>query len=367
MHLELIYEQRTIEQQLHQVLLLRFGHQRVVVGRRLWDKVSLAGLLLDDDCFALVGVQEVQSALYAQHVAEECGLQGDSPCVVPLDALLQVVAYQLLDVGLLGTCVLIEGLGLLACLQTFASQHLQRMMLEELRHAVGKGNLPAVYRIVEKLPSEVSQMDMLGVGLRLQTVDEAHKGRLGIGFKAGCHRGHIHQVIRLVDDELGHAKVILEAYTYQVDLRAGGEYLLQIAPVTLAVAGQEGVALVVAHFQQLRVLLLLGLDDVLIHGAYNAADEAQVVAFPAVGGRFAGEVGLQLGGNSRTADEEHQRSGSLQMLWEVPAQLGGRGFVLRSHFPESLAREVEQRGVLGCDAALLDDIIQFGEQTREGE
>ena len=36
-------------------------------------------------------------------------------------------------------------------------------------------------------------------------------------------------------------------------------------------------------------------------------------------------------------------------------------------YPLLTAREVEQRGVLGCDAALLDDIIQFGEQTREGE
>ena len=218
MQVEFVCEQGTVQQQLHQMLFLGFGYFGVIAGRGWWNEVALSRLLLYDNGLLLVSVQEVQTSLYTQHVTEECGFQCHVCAVITGNALSQVLSYQFPDVGPLCTCFLIEGFGLLLALEAFAGQHLQRIHLEVSCHALGKGYISVMHRIVQKLPREISQVDMFCVGLRFQTIDDTYERRFGIGLKARGHRGHVHQIVGFVDDEFGHAQAVLHAHTHQMDL-----------------------------------------------------------------------------------------------------------------------------------------------------
>ena len=181
---KLVVEQGAVERELYEMLLLRFGSVRVEAVGGEGHESAFARLLLDDGHIAVLLVQQVETSLNAQHLAEERRLEHHVMIVVLVYLLRQHLANQSLDVALLLLRLLVELLhdGLL--LQVIARGKSDGVVVEEADDALVERRMALVYGLVEKLTSQVTQVDVYGVGLRLHGVHQADVRRLGVGLEA---------------------------------------------------------------------------------------------------------------------------------------------------------------------------------------
>ena len=119
-------------------------------------------------------MQQVETALNAEHVAEECRLQHHRLRVVLVHFLGQVVANELLYILFLRACVLIELLYSSLVVHVVARCQAYGVGLEEFHNALAKRHVAVVYRVVQETSSKITEMDVHRVGLRFQSVHHVH-------------------------------------------------------------------------------------------------------------------------------------------------------------------------------------------------
>ena len=216
--LELVVEQGTIERQLYKMLLLRHRSVGIVLGRCVGHKLALARLLFYYRCATVLIVQQVETALNAEYVAEECRLQHHRLGVVFVHLLGQVVAYKLLYVLFLLACVLVELLHRSLVVHVVARCQTYGVGLEEFHNTLAEGHVAVVNRVVQKTSCKITEMDVHRIGLRFQSVHHIHIWRLGVGFEARGYSSNVYQIVGFVNDEFGHAHILLHTDAHEVEL-----------------------------------------------------------------------------------------------------------------------------------------------------
>ena len=209
-------------------------------------------------------VQQVETALYTEHVAEEGRLQHHSLRVVLVHLLGQVVANELLYILFLRACVLIELLYSSLVVHVVARCQAYGVGLEEFHNALAEGHVAVVYRVVQETSSKITEMDVHRVGLRFQSVHHVHVWRLGVCFKARRNCRDVYQIVGFVDYEFGHAHVFLHTDAHEVELCVNRQDLFQISPVALPSQRQITVLLSVANLKFRSVLFFCGVNVVVV-------------------------------------------------------------------------------------------------------
>ena len=278
--LELVVEQRTVERQLYKMLLLWYRSVGIVFGRRERHKLSLARLLFYYRCATVLIVQQVETALNAEYVAEEGRLQYHRLRVVLVHLLGQVVANELLYILFLRACVLIEFLYRSLVVHVVARSQTYGVGLEEFHNALAERHVTVVYRVVQEASSKITEMDVHRVGLRFQSVHHVHIWRLGVGFEARCNSRDVYQIVGFVNDEFGHAHILLHANAHEVELCVCRKYLFQISPVAFAAQRQITVLPSVANLKFRSVLFFRGVNVVVVPRTYDAAQQVYVEFAP---------------------------------------------------------------------------------------
>ena len=262
--LELVVEQRTVERQLYKMLLLWHRSVGIVFGRRERHKLSLARLLFYYRCATVLIVQQVETALYTEHVAEEGRLQHHSLRVVLVHFLGQVVAYEFLYVLFLLACVLIELLHRSLVVHVVARCQTYGVGLEEFHNALAERHVTVVYCVVQETSCQITKVDVHRVDLRFQSVHHVHVWRLGVSLKARCNCRYVYQIVGFVDYEFGHAHFFLHTDAHEVELCVNRQDLFQISPVALSSQRQITVLLSVADLQFRSVLFFCGVNVVVV-------------------------------------------------------------------------------------------------------
>ena len=129
-------------------------------------------------------MQQVETALNAEYVAEEGRLQYHRLRVVLVHLLGQVIANELLYILFLLACVLIELLHRSLVVHVVARSQTYGVGLEEFHNALAEGHVAVVYRVVQETSCQITKVDVHRVGLWLQSVHHVHVWRLGVSLKA---------------------------------------------------------------------------------------------------------------------------------------------------------------------------------------
>ena len=206
----------------------------------------------------------------SQYLAEERRLEHYRLGVVSADQGGQVAAYQFVDVPFLHFGVVVEAGRLLGVCHPVARQQRHGVVFEKLSNAFVERRPSAVHGVVEIAAGQVAQVYGRSVGQGLYLVDEADERRLGVGFKTRGYGGDVNEIVGLVDYQLGHAYVAVEAHANEVELRALGQQALKVAPVSLAAARKVCVLVAVTHFQPCAVMLVGHVYVFVVPLAYHA-------------------------------------------------------------------------------------------------
>ena len=262
------------------MLLLRYRSVGIVFGRRERHKFTLARLLLYYRGASFLLVQQVETSLYTEHVAEEGRLQYHRLRVVLVHFLGQVVAYEFLYVLFLLACVLVELLHRSLVVHVVARSQTYGVGLEEFHNALAEGHVAVVYRVVQKTSCKITEMDVYRVGLRFQSVHHVHVWRFGVGFEARGYCRDVYQIVGFVNDEFGHAHILLHANAHEVELCVNRQDLFQISPVALPSQRQITVLLSVADLKFRSVLFFCSVNVVVVPRTYDAAQQVNVELAP---------------------------------------------------------------------------------------
>ena len=360
--LKLIHEQGAIEQGLHHVLLARPGHRGIVAWRTRRHIVALARLLLDNRHTVLVGVEEVQATLNAEHRTEEGGLEQYVAAIVVADGFGQTLADELLNIALLGGSLLAEKF--VVAHQFGTGHHAQGMVGHVGLQAFADGLMAVVNDVVEQLARQVTEVDVIGVGCGAQLIDKGHAGRFGIGLKAARDGGDIDQIVGLEDNQFGQAHLarLVAAHTHQMEHCALPQHVAQIPPIALAATGEDGVGRGVAHLQCRTALLVGGPDEIVVPTLRDDAQHVVGIAAPGALARLGGEVGLQGKGNGREVVRMvHEEGCSLDVIVQLCAQALSRGLRMPAPlFGEEVgARLLDEVGRGIGHPALLHEIVHL--------
>ena len=262
------------------MLLLWYRSVGVVFGRCIRHKFTLARLLFYYRGASFLFVQQVETSLYTEHVAEEGRLQHHSLRVVLVHFLGQVVANELLYILFLRACVLIELLYSSLIVHVVARSQTYGVGLEEFHNALAERYVTVVYRVVQEASCQITKVDVHRVGLWLQSVHHVHVWRLGVSLKARCNCRYVYQIVGFVNDEFGHAYILLHADAHEVELCVNRQDLFQISPVALPAQRQITVLVSVANLKFRSVLFFRGVNVVVVPRTYDAAQQVNVELAP---------------------------------------------------------------------------------------
>ena len=307
------------------------------------------------------GDEKVETSLNAEYVAEECRLQHHRLRVVFVHLLGQVVAYELLYVLFLLACVLIELLHRSLIVHVVARCQTYGVGLEEFHNALAEGHVAVVYRVVQETSCKITEMDVHRVGLRFQSVHHVHIWRLGVGFEARCNSRDVYQIVGFVNDEFGHAHILLHANAHEVELCVCRKYLFQISPVAFAAQRQITVLPSVANLKFRSVLFFRGVNVVVVPRTYDAAQQVYVEFAPTSLALLLGQQPVERLRYIRNSTHiAHQQSCRLDVVCQRLLQF----FVAHAvHSVQLLARVVYQHSRFGRNAVLLRQIVELGKHA----
>ena len=233
-----------------------------------------------------------------------------------------------------------------------------------------EGDVLPVYRLVEQLSGQVSEVYAQRVGRRCQFLHKTDKWRLGVCLETSGYGGDIDEVIRFYDDELGHVYFapFVASYPHQVELGSHPQYLLEVTPRELAFTCQNLVVLAVAYLPCRVVLLLRSPYIVVVPPFHHYAHGALVKLSPRFFSVGCREVALQtLGYLLLAAQPVYQQGHGLEVVWKEFLHILGSKRTLSVVFgKEVFARQVQEVGHAERDVELLDAVVQFGEEPHEG-
>ena len=218
-----------------------------------------------------------------------------------------------------------------------------------------------MHRVVEEASCKVTQMDVHGIGLRLQTVHHIHVRRLGVALEARGYGGDVDEVVRLEDYQFRHADILLHADAHKIELRVLCENLLQVSPVALAVMREISVLRSVTHLHLRSVLLLRYVDIVVVPRVHHHAQHIDVnLAPPCLAVLLWEKPCERLRYAHPAVYRRYEQSRCLDVVWQRRSKVVVRCVV---NGVEHLSRVVYENGVLSRNVMLLYDVVKLGEQS----